>query len=83
MTFRATNDTSPSPALSTIKVKKEVIVSAGTYHSPAVLQLSGIGPRKLLEEAGIDVKVDLPGVGQNFHDHTSLNLTYACEYHLP
>ncbi|KAH7024392.1 uncharacterized protein B0I36DRAFT_250584 [Microdochium trichocladiopsis] len=76
-TFRGRYDNSTTPDLKAVKAKKEVVLSAGTYHSPQILQLSGIGPKKLLDEAGIEVKVDLPGVGQNFHDHTSLNLTYA------
>ncbi|KAJ4387301.1 hypothetical protein N0V93_007890 [Gnomoniopsis smithogilvyi] len=50
----------------------EVIVSAGAIHTPHILQLSGIGPASLLEAGGIDVVVDLPGVGQNFHDHSGL-----------
>ncbi|POS69025.1 GMC oxidoreductase [Diaporthe helianthi] len=56
----------------TVKAEKEVIVSAGTIHTPQLLQLSGIGPASLLEEGGIDVLVNLPGVGQNFHDHSNL-----------
>ncbi|KAF6839480.1 choline dehydrogenase [Colletotrichum plurivorum] len=60
-------------ALVTVSAKKEVIVSAGAIHTPQLLQLSGIGPKKLLEAAGIDVRVDLPGVGQNFQDHSSLS----------
>ncbi|PGH04433.1 hypothetical protein AJ79_07090 [Helicocarpus griseus UAMH5409] len=55
-----------------VKVNKEVILSAGTVHSPQLLQLSGIGPRQLLESAGIETKIELPGVGQSFHDHTTL-----------
>lgn len=50
----------------------EVIVSAGTVHTPHILQLSGIGPASLLEAGDIEVLVDLPGVGQNFHDHSGL-----------
>ncbi|KIX01294.1 uncharacterized protein Z518_09019 [Rhinocladiella mackenziei CBS 650.93] len=52
--------------LTTVNVNKQVILSAGTIHSPQLLQLSGIGPRKLLESAGIETKVDLPG--DNFTD---------------
>jgi choline dehydrogenase len=52
-----------------IKARKEIIVAAGTHHTPQVLQASGIGPRSVLEAAGIDVVVDLPGVGSNFQDH--------------
>ncbi|KAI5867721.1 putative GMC oxidoreductase [Durotheca rogersii] len=55
--------------LTTVKATREVIVSAGAVHSPQLLQRSGIGPRKLLEAAGINTTVDLPGVGQNFQDH--------------
>ncbi|KAK4162745.1 alcohol oxidase [Cladorrhinum sp. PSN259] len=53
----------------TIKASKEVILSAGTIHTPQILQLSGIGPSSLLKAAKIPVKVDLPGVGSNFQDH--------------
>ncbi|KDN67756.1 putative GMC oxidoreductase [Colletotrichum sublineola] len=59
--------------LLTVNAKKEVILSAGTIHTPHILQLSGIGPKKILEAGGIDVRVDLPGVGQNFHDHSSMS----------
>ncbi|KAI1114157.1 GMC oxidoreductase [Nemania sp. NC0429] len=55
--------------VTTVKANKEVIVAAGAIHSPQLLQQSGIGPRALLEAAGIDTVVDLPGVGQNFQDH--------------
>ncbi|KAK3687827.1 hypothetical protein B0T22DRAFT_510753 [Podospora appendiculata] len=53
----------------TVKASKEVILSAGTMHTPQLLQLSGIGPAGLLKKANIAVKVDLPGVGSNFQDH--------------
>lgn len=56
----------------TAKANKEVILAAGAIHTPQLLQLSGIGPRKLLDAAGIDTVVDLPGVGQNFQDHPVL-----------
>ncbi|KAK0616994.1 GMC oxidoreductase-like protein [Immersiella caudata] len=52
-----------------VKAKKEVIVAAGTLNTPKILQASGVGPKKLLRDAGIDVVVDLPGVGSNFQDH--------------
>jgi len=59
----------PSGNVTTIKARKEIIISAGGVHTPQVLQLSGIGPASLLEQAKISVKVDLPGVGSNFQDH--------------
>ncbi|KAI0189467.1 GMC oxidoreductase [Astrocystis sublimbata] len=62
---RAENSTS----IVTIEANKEVIVAAGAIHSPQLLQQSGIGPSVLLEAAGIEAVVDLPGVGQNFQDH--------------
>lgn len=49
--------------------QREIIVSAGTFGSPQLLQLSGIGPRSLLREHGITVVRDLPGVGENLQDH--------------
>jgi choline dehydrogenase len=48
---------------------KEVIVSAGAFQSPQLLMLSGVGKRSELENAQIEVKNDLPGVGKNLHDH--------------
>eukprot|EP00127_Corallochytrium_limacisporum_P000425 Clim_evm1s12 gene=Clim_evmTU1s12 len=48
---------------------KEVILSAGAFQSPQLLMVSGIGPRKELEKVGIDVKHNMPGVGQNLQDH--------------
>jgi len=48
-----------------------VILSAGAAHTPKVLQLSGIGPTAVLKGVGIDVKHELPGVGENFRDHLS------------
>lgn len=53
----------------TVTAKREVIVSAGSIHTPQILQLSGIGPADHLEAAGITLQVDLPGVGANFQDH--------------
>lgn len=52
-----------------ILCNKEVIVSAGAVKSPQLLLLSGIGERNQLENAGIDLKLELPGVGNNLQDH--------------
>ncbi|RMZ82218.1 hypothetical protein DV738_g1755, partial [Chaetothyriales sp. CBS 135597] len=49
--------------------KKEVILAAGAIHTPQILQLSGIGPKAVLEAAGVSVKRDFPAVGSNFQDH--------------
>lgn len=48
---------------------KEVIVSGGTFWSPKLLLLSGVGPKRDLEALGIASVADLPGVGKNLHDH--------------
>ena len=47
----------------------EVILSAGAIGSPQLLQLSGIGPAALLQQYGIEVNADVPGVGENLQDH--------------
>ena len=51
-----------------MRAEREVILSAGTYQSPVLLMLSGIGPAEDLEPLGIHVREDLP-VGQNLQDH--------------
>ncbi|MEM7031698.1 MAG: mycofactocin system GMC family oxidoreductase MftG [Chloroflexota bacterium] len=53
---------------------KEVIISAGTFGSPQLLMLSGIGAANHLREQQIPVALDLPGVGQNLHDHPTVPL---------
>lgn len=59
-----------------VEAQREVIVSAGAVQSPKLLQLSGIGPRPLLESLGISVRVDAPGVGANLREHRYLGFTY-------
>lgn len=54
------------------RASKEVVVSAGAYRTPQVLQLSGIGPANILEEHKIPVVIDAPEVGRNFHDHLAV-----------
>ena len=53
----------------TVRAAREVILSAGTYNSPQLLQLSGIGPPQLLQSLGIPVRHALAGVGENLRDH--------------
>ncbi|KAH8647398.1 GMC oxidoreductase [Xylariales sp. PMI_506] len=55
-------------ALVQLKAEKEVILSAGTHRSPLILESSGIGNSRLLTQYGIEVKVDLPGVGEFLQD---------------
>lgn len=64
----------------TVNAGKEVIVSAGAVHTPKILQVSGVGPKKLLKSAGIKTVVDLPGVGQNFQDHSSIGAAISRKF---
>jgi choline dehydrogenase len=57
---------------------REVLLSAGAIASPQILQRSGVGPSGLLREAGVDLVLDLPGVGQNLQDHLEMYLQYEC-----
>lgn len=58
------------------KARKEVILSGGTFNSPQLLQLSGIGPADLLKSNGIEVVNDLGGVGENLQDHFGIGAEY-------
>ncbi|KEP46778.1 glucose dehydrogenase [Rhizoctonia solani 123E] len=60
----------------TVKVRKEVIISAGTFQSPHLLELSGIGNSTILQRNGIKTIIDLPGVGKNYQDHVFVTTTY-------
>jgi 5-(hydroxymethyl)furfural/furfural oxidase len=55
---------------------REIVISSGAMHSPALLQRAGIGAADALKQAGIDVVVDLPGVGGNLQDHPAVSV--AC-----
>ncbi|KAK0752462.1 hypothetical protein B0T18DRAFT_318769 [Schizothecium vesticola] len=68
VSFVSANTTSAANPL-TVTARKEVILAAGTIHTPKILQASGVGPQALLQSASIPVVVDLPGVGANFQDH--------------
>ncbi|GGX68441.1 choline dehydrogenase [Tateyamaria omphalii] len=59
-----------------VTAKREVILAGGTIESPKMLMLSGIGERAQLEEHGIEVVHDLPGVGKNLHDHSLAPVIY-------
>jgi choline dehydrogenase len=55
----------------------EVILCGGAINSPQLLLLSGIGPAEELEQLGIPVVADLPGVGRNLQDHLEVYIQYA------
>ncbi|XP_053989707.1 glucose dehydrogenase [FAD, quinone]-like [Hylaeus volcanicus] len=66
--------------LKEVNANREVILSAGSIQSPQLLMLSGIGPRDHLEEMGVPLVLDSPGVGQNLMDHISMGgLTYLVD----
>jgi choline dehydrogenase len=56
----------------------EVILCGGAINSPQLLQLSGVGRARELEEVGVEVVHDLPGVGENLQDHLEVYVQYAC-----
>lgn len=56
---------------------KEVIISAGTYNSPKILMLSGIGPQEHLDSLGIETRVPLDGVGENLRDHYAISTFWS------
>jgi choline dehydrogenase-like flavoprotein len=59
-----------------IDSSKEVIISAGTFQSPGLLELSGIGDSATLTKAGVAPLYQLPGVGENLHDHPRVAASY-------
>jgi choline dehydrogenase len=63
----------------TVMAHKEVILSAGAIASPQLLQVSGIGPKSILEAAGVPVLHELPGVGENLQDHLEVYFQYRCK----
>jgi choline dehydrogenase-like flavoprotein len=60
----------------TLGARREVILAAGAIGSPQILQLSGIGPGGWLQQLGIKVRHDLPGVGDNLQDHLQIRCAY-------
>jgi choline dehydrogenase len=55
----------------------EIILCGGSINSPQLLQLSGVGPAALLEQVGVPVVHDLPGVGENLQDHLEVYVQYG------
>jgi choline dehydrogenase-like flavoprotein len=59
-----------------LRCQREVLLSAGALQSPQILMLSGVGPAAHLQEHGIGVVADVPGVGQNLHDHPDVVIVH-------
>ncbi|HCU7389204.1 TPA: choline dehydrogenase [Staphylococcus aureus] len=57
----------------------EVILSGGAFNTPQLLQLSGIGDSEFLKSKGIEPRVHLPGVGENFEDHLEVYIQHKCK----
>jgi len=62
----------------TVEAAREVILCAGALQSPQILQLSGVGPRDLVQGHGIALVRDLPGVGENLQDHLQARVIFEC-----
>src|SRR5271169_2766126 len=75
----------------TARCRGEVILAAGSIGSPQIMMLSGVGPAQQLQELGIPVVLDRPGVGANLQDHLQLRMIYKVDgittlnerYHAP
>lgn len=63
----------------TVYASKEVVISGGAINSPQLLLLSGIGPKKHLEAVRVPLVKDLPGVGQNLHNHVAFALPWTID----
>lgn len=71
--------TAPTAALGVrrhVRARREVVLCGGAFNTPQLLMLSGIGPAAHLREHGIDVRVDLPGVGSNLQDRYEVAVTH-------
>jgi len=60
------------------RASREVVLSAGPILSPQLLELSGVGQGARLQALGIEVKADVPGVGENLLDHLQSRITFEC-----
>jgi choline dehydrogenase len=65
------------------RAEHEVVLCAGAIESPRLLLLSGIGPAEQLQSVGIEARLDLPGVGENLHDHVIVPIVYSASKPVP
>ncbi len=66
-----------------VMARREVVLCAGAIDTPRLMLLSGIGPGEELRQAGVDVAVDLPGVGRNLQDHPEALLIWEASQPIP
>lgn len=69
-----------SGELRRVYASREVILAGGAFNTPQLLMLSGIGPRAELERHGLEVRVDLPGVGRNLQDRYEISVVYRMNF---
>lgn len=62
------------------RARREVILSAGVFQTPQLLKLSGVGPGEEIRQHGIAVIHELPGVGENLHDHPDFVFGYSSDH---
>ncbi|KAL2166076.1 hypothetical protein VTG60DRAFT_3310 [Thermothelomyces hinnuleus] len=72
-------EVSTSNVTYTLRARREVILAGGTFQTPQLLQVSGVGPASLLRQFGIPVVADLAGVGQGMNDHVGVPISYQVE----
>ena len=80
--YRADRDARPDPPArtETVRATREVVLAAGAFNTPQLLKLSGIGARAELEKHDIEVRVDLPGVGENLQDRYEVPVIFDCSH---
>jgi choline dehydrogenase-like flavoprotein len=66
-----------------VSATREVVLSAGAFGTPSILQRSGIGPADFLRSANIGLVLDMPGVGSNLHDHSGPRIEWNCKSQAP
>jgi len=70
-------------AVHRVEVEQEVLLAAGAVGSPHLLHSSGVGPAGRLRELGLTPRIDLPGVGENLHDHIAVSITFTAAHKDP
>ncbi|KAL6854452.1 GMC oxidoreductase [Trichoderma novae-zelandiae] len=73
----------PDGSITTVKARKEVVLSAGALRTPLILELSGVGNPSILDRLGIETVVHSPGVGENLIDQPNVALTYSTKDSFP
>jgi choline dehydrogenase len=66
----------PGAEFRDLRAQREVVLAAGSIGSPQILQLSGVGRGELIKQCGLEPVHELPGVGENLHDHLQVRIVY-------